>query len=112
MDMSGMNNGEGGAKRFVVDLAGAVTKGDLHDRIRRSLDLPAYYGENLDALYDLLTEMGAGTGTNARTEIIFSGAEDADPSLGEYLDLMRTMCRDAEEENPGLEIFFPAAGQN
>jgi len=98
--MSGMNSRESGEKRFVVDLAGLGTKADLHDRIRRALELPEYYGENLDALYDLLTEMDEGT------EIVFSGADQADRSLGEYLDILREMCSDAEHENPGLMITF------
>lgn len=100
VNTSGMNNRKSGAKRFVVDLADLATKGDLHGRIRRAMELPEYYGENLDALYDLLTEMDEGT------EIFFSGADQADRSLGEYLDMMREMCSDAENENPGLKIFF------
>lgn len=30
---------------------------DLHETLKKSLDLPYYYGENLDALYDCLREL-------------------------------------------------------
>ncbi len=40
-----------------VDLTGVLTKGQLHTAFRESLDLPEYYGENLDALWDCLTAL-------------------------------------------------------
>ncbi len=41
----------------IVLLDGNVIKepADLHERFRQSLDLPEYYGNNLDALYDALS---------------------------------------------------------
>ena len=32
-------------------------RGEAHAYLRERLDLPDYYGRNLDALYDCLTEM-------------------------------------------------------
>lgn len=31
---------------------------DVHDRFARALDLPEWYGRNLDALFDCLTDLG------------------------------------------------------
>ena len=43
---------------FTIDLAGAAVPAELHRRIRDVLPCPEWYGDNLDALYDLLTEQG------------------------------------------------------
>lgn len=32
-----------------------TTPGDMHRELREKLDLPSYYGNNLDALWDCLT---------------------------------------------------------
>lgn len=45
-------------QRFVdVDLADARDKKSVLRAIGRALDFPAYYGANLDALYDCLTDL-------------------------------------------------------
>ena len=43
---------------FEIDLSGVDTYGEFHTRVKNALELPEYYGENLDALYDVLTELG------------------------------------------------------
>jgi ribonuclease inhibitor len=42
-----------------VQLDGAfmTTRDALHDHLAQQLQLPEHYGRNLDALYDLLTEI-------------------------------------------------------
>lgn len=39
-----------------IDLAGAATRKEFHERVRLALSLPDWYGNNLDALHDVLTE--------------------------------------------------------
>ena len=39
-----------------VDLSGVCDRNSLHDRLQESLTLPSWYGRNLDALYDALTD--------------------------------------------------------
>ncbi len=41
-------------KQAVLDLTGCDDLNDLHKRIKTSLDFPEYYGENLDAFWDLI----------------------------------------------------------
>ncbi len=38
-----------------LDFSGCGTLGEVHALIRRELELPVWYGENLDALWDSLT---------------------------------------------------------
>lgn len=40
-----------------MQLDGKLIKEGGHDYLMEALDLPDYYGKNLDALYDCLTEM-------------------------------------------------------
>lgn len=44
-----------------IKLDGKDIKQEKHDYLIRKLKLPAYYGRNLDALYDCLTEIGEET---------------------------------------------------
>lgn len=47
-------------KEFIIDFEGVGSEEEIQERLMESLPLPDYYGENLDALYDVLTEMGEG----------------------------------------------------
>lgn len=75
-------------RRFVVDLTG---KTDLYRALRAALPLPDCFGDNLDALHDVLTEFG-GAWT-----LVFRG----EPPPG-----LREMCADAMDETPGLVVRF------
>ena len=45
----------------IVILDGKKIKLKTHDYLIKKLDLPDYYGRNLDALYDCLTSIGVKT---------------------------------------------------
>ncbi len=44
-----------------ITLDGKKINEESHDYLIRKLDLPDYYGRNLDALYDCLTDIGVET---------------------------------------------------
>ena len=67
---------------FIVDLAGVHDAESLHDALAAQLPLPAHYGRNLDAFYDVLTEYGA------NWRIVFRHAGAAAAGL-------RQVCADA-----------------
>lgn len=59
-----------------LDFTNINSEPDLHDYLEKKLGLPGYYGRNLDALWDVLSE---------RTdEYIIRGRMDLVRSLGEY----------------------------
>ena len=42
---------------YILDGAMMDTKERAHQHLQRQLGFPAYYGKNLDAMYDCLTDM-------------------------------------------------------
>ncbi len=45
---------------YILDGTMMNTREDAHRHLREALRFPAYYGANLDALYDCLTDMTGG----------------------------------------------------
>ena len=77
----------------------------LHSALKRLLDLPDYYGENLDALYDCLTEL------HEDTCVGFFQSEEPH-GITEYLNSVKHVMRDAEEENPHFAVIFGSLEEN
>ena len=67
--------------------------GAFHSRIAQALGFPDWYGRNLDALYDCLTDLPAGTELVIRH---FDGLEGA--LGGRYAGLIRRVLDAAAEE--------------
>lgn len=67
-----------------------------HDYLKEALALPDYYGRNLDALYDCLTELG-------ETEIQFVNLDAAE---GSYFSRVLNLFQEAREENPRLHLSY------
>lgn len=64
-----------------------------HQYLAEQLEFPDYYGCNLDALYDCLTEL-------SECQIIFENEESA----GRYYKTIRKVFSEAAKENNGLKI--------
>ena len=43
--------------KYVLDAAQMLTKEEAHEYLKEVFEFPEYYGRNLDALYDFLSEM-------------------------------------------------------
>ena len=70
-----------------MQLDGNLIKKEGHDYLMEALNLPDYYGKNLDALYDCLTEI------ECDIELVNAGEVDK--------DIVDTF-KDASEENDYL----------
>lgn len=70
----------------------------LHKYLRSVLALPVYYGANLDALYDCLTEIVE------PTQIIVPANVTDNEKLGWYGEQLLQVLRDAAEENENLQV--------
>ena len=85
---------------YRIDLTGIGNRADLHDRLQEALPLPVWYGRNLDAFYDCLTEQAE------EWNLTFCGTGDADTVLPAYMDALRRLCRAAQAENDRLRVTF------
>ena len=74
------------------------TKEDLHRTLQVQLDLPEYYGANLDALYDCLST------ASEETVIYFEDVQKLQKHLEGYYAQLMTMLEDACEENGDLTV--------
>jgi len=83
-----------------VELDGRLMfdKASTHTYLQQQLALPAYYGRNLDALYDLLTERAQ------PIEIVLSYEAMMKHQLGRYAKALINTLRDAAENNPALTL--------
>ena len=66
----------------------------LHDRLAQSLDFPEWYGKNLDALYDCLTDV------REEVEIRLLHSRSFEGYMGKYVQALEKAVQAAAEMNP------------
>ncbi|MGN0203470.1 MAG: barstar family protein [Coprococcus sp.] len=81
---------------IILDSGQLLEPEKAHGYLAERLKLPDYYGGNLDALYDCLTEIGEDT------QLIMKMAENHKDNINMKKILMVMM--DAENENPYLHV--------
>lgn len=70
---------------------------DIHEILADTLNFPAYYGGNLDALYECLAEIEEDTCVGIHGPV--------PEELSDYLPRVLGVFRDAERDNPRLCVF-------
>lgn len=85
---------------LVLDGEKMLNRREAHDHLTERLALPDYYGRNLDALYDLLTER------EGPTQIVIEHGNTLLSWLGDYGQALIQTMLDAERANPDLEVLF------
>lgn len=87
-------------KHAIIDGGAVTSMAEVHRLLAEQLAFPQWYGNNLDALHDCLTELAEET----RIEIL--APERLAETLGSgYVRLCRVLT-DSAEENPYLHIQF------
>ena len=82
--------------RIIIDGRHIHCKEHLFDEIGRHLELPDYFGHNLDALYDILTERDD-------LQVEFINMRELKASLGgSYIEQLTAVLKDA-----GAEVIMP-----
>ena len=86
--------------RVELDGRGMRDRASVHAQLKERLELPDYYGRNLDALYDILTER------NQPMTIVLSGASEMQAQLGSYAEAILETLRQVEKRNPALKVHI------
>ena len=87
---------------YYIDLKSITTKEAFHQTLKDNLPLPDDYGNNLDALYDVLTEQGEGW------NLIFYNTTGMEEQIPDYLTKLKKLSRQAQSETDNLQIrFYP-----
>ena len=81
-----------------LDVTHVQTGRERHPSLAYGLALPAYYGQDLDALYDVLTEDARGL------HIVLRGVQAAQGELAAYAPRLLRVLRDAAQENAALQV--------
>ena len=85
-------------RKIVLDIEKMRSLPMLHKYLHTALALPEYYGANLDALYDCLTEIAE------PTELVVPKTVADEAYLGWYGQQFLQMLEDAKTANDALRI--------
>lgn len=83
---------------LTVDLSGIKTVEELHAALKEAFEFPEYYGGNLDALHDCLTDI------TEPTEVTFAGYKAAKKALEADFYAFRNVVEDSADENENLTV--------
>ena len=89
-------------KEIVLDGKKIDTVDELHIFLKKELDFPNYYGMNLDALWDCLTD-----GFAEPTKIVWINIDDSKKKLGRnVVDLVIDIFKEGKEYMKDYRIEF------
>lgn len=85
-------------KLVTLDGAALCSREQVHALLAQELALPTWYGGNLDALYDCLTDL------REPVCLRLEHAATLEEALGHWARGLRRVLQDAAQENPNLTL--------
>lgn len=86
------------SKKYILDCENMQDRESAHAYIAEALNFPEYYGKNLDALFDCLTDM-------KKCSIVFKNMDKLE-ELGDYKNLLLTVFQEAAESSEKIKIII------
>lgn len=87
-------------KKITIDCKPLSTPAAVHQALAQALSFPDYYGHNLDALYDCLTDI------SKQTELTLTNFHALHYAVGDWCGKLLYVFREACEENPHLTVMM------
>ena len=85
-------------KKVIIDGSRIESRADMHDVLAKGLDFPEWYGKNLDALHDCLTDI------SEECEIVIENDEKLRNALERQYKGFMKVFEDAAEETGKIKI--------
>lgn len=92
-------------RKILLDFNLTRTPEQVQEYLAFKMEFPEYYGKNLDALYDCLTEICDDT-------CIGVFEKDDEGEADRYIRMVKKVLQDAEEMNPHLCVIFSRLEEN
>ena len=92
-------------RNIEINLADVKTFDDFHNEVSSKLGFPEYYGRNLDAMHDCLTDIAD------EVEVVFTGVKECravSPEMSAYIDGLERMLNDTADECDNLTFIMLA----
>ena len=80
-------------KKITLDFENISGKEEMHRYLAEKFEFPDYYGKNLDALFECLTDIAEPTAVNIVN------------AINDYDEQIINVITSAEEENDNLAVF-------
>lgn len=80
-------------KKITLDFESISNKEEMHQYLAEKFEFPDYYGKNLDALFECLTDIAEPTAVNIIN------------AINDYDEQIINVITSAEEENDNLAVF-------
>ena len=91
-------------KEIVLEGEKFVDLTTTHKILKELFDFPDYYGENLDAFWDCITDCAISFAQEGNAKIIWKNFEISKNNLGEKADIFLQLIQEATEKYGGFII--------
>lgn len=85
-------------KKVILNCENLIERKQAHLYLAEMLEFPEYYGKNLDALFDCMTELGECT-------VVLQGEAELRQAEGYGVKILKVL-EEAAQANPGLTLEF------
>lgn len=87
-------------KTIILNGLDIISMSEIHNIFSEELDFPEYYGRNLDALYDCLSDV------TEEVEIVIEEREELSENLGISFDRLCNLLVEISEEYENITVSF------
>jgi ribonuclease inhibitor len=90
-----------GKRHYILNGKAIHSLDEFYDEISGQLSLPAYFGRNLDALWDVLS-----TEVEGPTEIVWLNAEASRQAMGEDFEKVMKVLKELEGQRDDFKLII------